>query len=203
MARKIFKDIFKERTTRVVFLLDETGSMGSVVDKTIEGFNNYLKELKVDRGDSVLFTFRKFDSNGIKNVCTDVPISMVPLLSKETYKPGAMTNLYDAIGRTIEEAGTLKEAETTIFVILTDGYENCSVYYTHDAVKSLIDSKNWTFVFLGAGIDAMKIGTGLGINAGSTFSYDPANTVEAYSMVGAATASLRSSGGNTKKFFRQ
>jgi hypothetical protein len=50
-----------EQRTLVTFLLDETGSMASIKDDTIGGFNSYLSTLKTS-GTPIDFTLIKFDS---------------------------------------------------------------------------------------------------------------------------------------------
>ncbi|HMA55888.1 MAG TPA: hypothetical protein VKP52_04050, partial [Pseudolabrys sp.] len=79
-----------DQQTLVTFLLDETGSMSSIKDDTIGGFNEYLKTLK-QSASPIDFTLIKFDSNAIRKVCVAKPIAEVAELNNDTYKPGAST----------------------------------------------------------------------------------------------------------------
>lgn len=156
----------------VSLLLDRTGSMQSVVDDTIGGYNTYIDSLK-ESGDSVRFTMTLFDSQGIDVMHRAVDVSIVPHLTRKTYRPRAMTPLYDAIIKTIEE--TEKETskdDSVLFAILTDGLENASKRYSREDVKEKINemsSMGWSFVYLGANQDAWLVGDSIGITANITY----------------------------------
>ena len=120
--------------TVIAFVLDRSGSMSSIKQNTIEGFNKFLSEQKVGP-DRCLFTLVQFDHE--YTVVHDLqPIQNVPLLTDETFIPRGHTALYDAIGETIDSLGKKLAAmpEATrparvIFVTLTDGHENASSKY--------------------------------------------------------------------------
>ena len=145
----------QERKTIIEFLLDETGSMTSVWDQTINGFNSFIETQKTQPGECYL-TLTTFDTIGIKTPYTDLPISNVPLLNRETYTPRASTNLFDAIGSRISELESrIKNQDVNVlFVIMTDGEDNSSKEYTADTIKTKINFKQenakWSFVFLGS-----------------------------------------------------
>ena len=94
-----------------------------------------------------------------------------------------MTALLDAIGRFITEVGAglavmpeeERPGEVTVLV-LTDGHENASAEWTVDAVRKLIAQQEavygWDFVFLGANMDAVEVGTDLGFAPGKSLTYD-------------------------------
>ncbi|NIP23783.1 MAG: VWA domain-containing protein, partial [Phycisphaerae bacterium] len=110
----------------VSFILDETGSMLSVKDQTISGYNEYLDTLKQEK--DVLFTLTKFNSAKVEVVYDAVKIKDVELLTADTYHPTATTPLYDAIGTTITslEKATKNKKGKKLVVIQTDGLENAS-----------------------------------------------------------------------------
>ena len=126
----------------------------------------------------------------------NTPIDQVPPL---TLEPRGTTALLDAIGRFITEIGSGLAATTggriapakSAVVVLTDGHENASREWTKDAVKQLIsqqeDKYGWDFVFLGANIDAVDVGTDLGFSAGKSLTYDASSA-----GVGGAFASVSS-----------
>ncbi len=60
--------------TLVTFLLDRTGSMESIKDDTIGGFNAYLSALKAD-GAGIEFSLLQFDSMSIDKVCVNIPVA--------------------------------------------------------------------------------------------------------------------------------
>jgi hypothetical protein len=138
----------------IVFLLDETGSMVQHSAETIAAFNKYVADLrKMD----VLFSLTLFDSSHMERRHKAIAAADVPDLTPQTYKPGAMTPLYDAIGQTIKET----EGEA-LMVILTDGLENASHEYTFDGIKALIERKKaedkWEFLFLASDLKVAQAG---------------------------------------------
>jgi len=178
----------------VSFLLDETGSMSSVRDKTISGFNKYLNILNANKLPTILrlmtFNTKRFsvpyDWEDIRSV-TD--------LTRQSYHPEAMTNLYDAIGKLIHETeGYIEHLSPTpevICTIMTDGLENSSTEYTGRAVSKLISEKEkegWTFVYLAANQDAWAEGGAMGIDRWSSANYESDAPDEALEAVAQATS---------------
>lgn len=162
----------RDQRTLVTFLLDETGSMASIKDDTIGGFNSYLETLKTS-GASIDFTLIKFDSNRLEKVCVAAPIKEVAELSPETYQPGATTPLVDAAYKTIKavEKSLNGSKPKVVVCIQTDGHENASTEHTWDELNALIKEKTadgWQFNFLGTGIDAYDTGRRMGVAAEST-----------------------------------
>ena len=89
--------------THIAVILDRTGSMESIRDDTIGGFNAFLNEQKQQPSKATL-TLVQFDSQDPYEVIHQVKtIKEVPELTKETYVPRATTPLLDAIGRGIND----------------------------------------------------------------------------------------------------
>lgn len=175
------------KTIHVSLLLDETGSMQSCLDATISGYNEYINSLSKEMEIRYLFTLTKFDSSHITTVHNGVPIKNVPPLNRDTYIPGAMTPLYDAIAYGIKALGRKRNV---LFVILTDGLENASKEYTQRDIFKLIEKKTrggWSFVYLGANQDAFAVGGGLGIPRGNTARYSTKRTVETFEAISQST----------------
>ena len=64
-----------------------------------------------------------------------------------------------------------KAAGTVLAVIVTDGYENSSREVDQLTLQKLVQGREadgWTFIFLGADIDAWQQGYGLGLSGGAT-----------------------------------
>jgi uncharacterized protein YegL len=191
----------KTKTTLINFVLDKSGSMSICVTDTIGGFNTYVQKLKEDKKNEYLFSLTLFDTR-FENRYVAVPLADVPELTTETYVPGGNTALHDAIGTTVaavEAKGT--EYNKVLTVILTDGHENASREYTLGAIKALIARKevegNWTFVFLGAGLDAFATGDRMGIRTANTVAYDPQNSRAMYSTMAGATMSYAGATGQS------
>lgn len=198
MAKKMF----------ISFILDETGSMQSVKEATISGFNEYMETLKGgDDAGRVRFTLTKFNSEKVEVVHANVTLDEVAELTAETYQPASLTPLYDAIGHTIRtlEGRLVGKKRNVLVVIQTDGAENASKEFTQKGIFDLIREKkaaDWTFVFLGADQDAWETGALLGMDRGNVISYASGKTRQTLGRTAAATLSYVSSGGAaTRQFF--
>jgi len=202
----------KTDLTDISVVLDRSGSMQSVRNDTIGGFNAFLKTQKEAPGEA-LFTLVQFDDQ-YEVVYSGKNIKDVPDLTEKTFVPRGMTALLDAIGRTINATGsrlaTMPEDERpskVIFVILTDGDENASKELTKEKVNELIkhqtEAYQWDFVFLGANQDAIKAGASMGIMAGNSMSYaaNAKGTAAAFASVGATMCAYRSGDASAKTAF--
>ena len=165
--------------TDITIVLDRSGSMQGIAEATIAGVNSFINAQRKVDGECVV-SLTQFDDQ-YDPIYTARPLQDVPELNGITFVPRGMTALLDAIGRTITRTGERLAAthETrrpakVIFVILTDGEENCSKEYTRARVNEMISHQrskySWEFVFLGANQDAIAVGSKLGIAASSTMS---------------------------------
>jgi hypothetical protein len=97
-----------------------------------------------------------FDSTGYRTIY-DGLLKDARKMKVEEYSPGAMTPLYDAIGKTITLINSVvKKKDKVIIIIDTDGYENHSVEFDQPRIKALIgkaEKAGWAFVFMASGID--------------------------------------------------
>lgn len=181
------------KETKVVFLLDQTGSMESCKKDTIGGFNNFLKEQKAKKGDRLLFSLTLFNSAEIAKRYKGVDIQKVKRLTEKNYVPSNLTPLWDAIGNTIQEH---PKDKGVLFIILTDGYENYSKEFKTDAVKALIKEKEksfgWKFLYLGADLSSFGDAQAVGINL--HFKVDKQNMRGAYASLSSSVSSYRDTG---------
>lgn len=190
--------------THIAIILDRSGSMSSIANEIIGGFNAFMEDQIKAPGTATL-TLVQFD-NEIDRLETFKPLQEVKQLTSETYRPRGMTKLYDAIGLTVgtvqDEILKINEAdrpEKVLVVILTDGLENSSQEYTVDKVKSLLDQKQkdgWEFSFIGANQDAVMTGRGLNLNNAAsnlTFAATPQGASQMMKSLSSATRAYRSS----------
>ena len=184
--------------TLITLLLDRSGSMASIKDDTIGGFNAYVDTLKAADANDIDFTFLQFDSNSIDKICVAVPVSQAPRLDESNYVPGASTPLIDAAYKTIkavEKSLDGRPADSKIIVcIQTDGQENCSTEHTWHDLNLLIKEKTaagWQFNFMGAGIDAYQAASAMGIGAAATMSYDKGDIVASRAAFAASAQNMR------------
>jgi hypothetical protein len=169
--------------THIAVILDRTGSMESIRDDTIGGFNAFLRQQQAEPGKATL-TLVQFDSQDPYEVIHRFqPIGDVPALTHATYVPRASTPLLDALGRGINDLekslAELKEADRpakVIVAVVTDGQENASREFRKDQVEKMVKEKTcrdgWQFVFLSADLAAIADAMAVGIQAGSALLYE-------------------------------
>ena len=169
--------------THFHIILDRSGSMDSIADDIIGGFNTFLAEQQALPGAATLSLIQFDSEDPFEVIHRDLPIGEVPKLSEKTFRPRGSTPLLDCIGRAIHQlTGELANREgearpeTIVFVIVTDGAENASTEFRRDQIRKLIERKtnadNWKFVFLSADLDAMNEAHELGVARGSSLLFE-------------------------------
>lgn len=135
----------------VVILLDASGSMAGHRDSVVSTFNEYVEKVRADAHSISLYTF---DSNGIREKILHENPSRIRKLTHDDYLPGAMTPLFDAMGKVMQKFdGSERNVQ---FVTHTDGLENDSKEWNLNKLKEYIETltnKGWLFVYLGEGVD--------------------------------------------------
>lgn len=201
LEKAVFGEDDKKYVTQIAVVQDRSTSMRPLIDSTISGFNEYVESLQKDDSDEAYLTLIQFDTF-YETVYSNKPIADVPKLDRNSYQVRGMTALYDAVGRAITELPRMGQSGLTryLVVVMTDGDENSSREFSGKEVKALIEEKeatgDWTFVFLGAGVEKW-VGHELGIRDANTFSYArtaPAHA-QTYTGMATATSALRSSAG--------
>lgn len=201
------------KTTVVHLLLDTSGSMGSVRDATIDGYNEYINSLKEDGGKfKVSLTLFDSDFNNkirLEKRYENVLVDDVPELTKDDYQPNGGTPLQDAFCMTLKDMKDRKD-EKYLFVVLTDGMENTSQEYKAKDMKDLkakFEAKdNWTFVYLGANQDAFSTSSSYGFTTQNTsnFNSTAAGTGAVFATLSTATRSFSASPSmNVSTFYTQ
>ncbi len=180
--------------TEIAFILDRSGSMETVRQAAINGFNEFLHNQQAAPG-TVRLTLVLFDDE-ILTVHDAVPITEILPINHDTFVPRGSTALLDAIGDTIDRLGqrfasTPAEQQPghVAVAILTDGEENSSHRFTWKDVAKRISHQTekyqWDFLFLGAGPDAIATAAKMNIAAHSSAHYSADDAGQ-----GAASASL-------------
>lgn len=186
----------------IACVIDRSGSMGSIADDAIGGFNTFLAAQQAGPG-AALMTLVLFDHE-YQRPHDLAPIQSVRPLDRTTYVPRGSTALLDAVGRTIDGLGrrlaAMDEAERpgqVIVAILTDGMENASQRYTYEQVAARIAHQrsvyDWQFVFLAANQDAIAAAGHLAIEPQDAIAFESTDTGvrEAYQAMSAAVTARR------------
>lgn len=195
----------KKNLTQLVFILDRSGSMAGLESDTIGGFNAMLEKQKKEDGECIITTVL-FDHE-VELLHDRIDIRAVRPMSEKEYMVRGSTALLDAIGKTIHKIGNAEKntaeeyrAEKVMVVIITDGEENSSRFYSLKEVKHMIERQKerygWEFIFLGANIDAVETATRFGIDKDMAVDYvpDKEGIQLNFSMMSEAVASYRACG---------
>lgn len=186
--------------TEIICVVDRSGSMDTIRDDAIGGFNAFLSEQKkVDK--PCKFTYVQFDDQ-YEVVHNGVDIKNVPLLTAATFVPRGWTALLDAVGRTVNEVGARlsvtpehERPGKVLFVILTDGHENSSHEFSRERIKEMIthqrEKYQWEFIFLAANQDAFTVGSGLGVVRNFNFSHTGRAVASTYNKMSKCATQYR------------
>ena len=187
--------------TEIVFILDRSGSMASLEQDTIGGFNAMIEKQKREAGAAYISTVL-FD-NYSEVIHDRLTLEKVPVMTEKEYFVRGCTALLDAVGGAIHHIGNIHKyarpedvPEKTLFVITTDGMENASRKYTYEQVKQMIEAKKelgWEFLFLGANIDAAREAARFGIDedCAADFICDEKGTQLNFEAIGDAICEAR------------
>ncbi len=193
--------------TDTIIILDESASMQELKEGTLQGINNFIKEQKEVPGEGCwsLYTFNDFS----RLIWNQVDQKEVQPLTWDSYRPSGSTALLDAVCRAIDETGARLsrlpdhlKPDKVLFVIMTDGEENCSRKFNKfnmaDKISHQQDKYNWKFLFLGANQDAIATAAQYHIPISQAFTYQATSkgALETYNMVSRATKSWKLNGIN-------
>lgn len=167
--------------TEIACILDRSGSMESIRDDAIGGFNTFIDNQKKLPGEARL-TLVLFD-NEYLIVEDGTPLGQIKPLDHSTFVPRGPTALYDAVGRTINDLGArlakMPDADRpgkVIVVILTDGQENSSHEFSQKNIFDMIQKQqttySWEFLFLAANQDALAAAESIAIKQDNAINFE-------------------------------
>lgn len=203
--------------TDITVILDGSGSMGSILDATIEGFNAFLAAQQKEPGD-VRLTVIKFDSTWLPDggrrqpvleyLARAVDIKQFGGLTRSNYIPRGGTPLYYAQSVVIDQIGdrlaATPEAERpgkVMIATLTDGGDtderSLPAAHSRAAVRAKTEHQRtkyaWDFTYLGANQDAEATAESMGILRGKAMNYgaNDVQTRSAFASVSNYTRTIR------------
>lgn len=163
MAQKIYN----------LIILDKSGSMSSIRNEAIAGVNETIGTIKAfvknNPCSEQYISLVAFCNCGIDYLLKYAPATSVEPIDQRNYNPCCGTPLYDAIGTSCTQLHDMIKDEKDVAVsvtIITDGYENASREWTHQAIKSLIErfkKEGWLFAYIGADHDVEQVSFSLSI----------------------------------------
>lgn len=163
-----------------IFILDESGSMQSMLEQAQSMFNEQMRSVFDSVGEMPTEIWvRRFNTKVQNIVKTFVNEEEVGSMLLRDYAPGEMTALYDAVGMTIQELKKqpdINDPNTSVlFIIISDGMENCSVEFTSgvaDMISELEATGRWTFLYQGTNHDAFSQAGSMAVRYGNTYTFN-------------------------------
>lgn len=169
----------KKERIDIIMLIDKSESMFGLEDDVIDGYHYFLEEQR--KGHDEIFVTTIFFNQYVQIIHNRENIHLMSYLTKEQYQVSGSKALLDAIGISIKreidiQRKLLKDkSQYVIFVIMSNGYENASQYFTYQQIHKMIDLEikkyGWEFVLLGTDIDVFAEGKKLGIDETRTVDF--------------------------------
>lgn len=173
-----------------LIILDESGSMQSIKNSIIQGFNEIVQTMQgIEKNfpeQEHFISLISFNGLGTKLLHFIDPVSNLKQIDASKYQPDASTPLYDAIGLGITKMKQVLEGKTdynVLVTILTDGEENASHQYSGGLIKNMITNlsqNNWTFTYIGTDHAVEKTAVSLSITNTIQFSKDESGVKEMF-----------------------
>jgi uncharacterized protein YegL len=172
--------------THYLLILDKSGSMSSLRDKTISSFNEQIqtiKRLNKEFSDQKYFISLITFNDKIDETYMNIPVEEIKEITLKDYNPDGGTALLDAMGQGISRledsiSPSMVDSSkivTAVVVVMTDGEENASKTWSTEKVKTLVERLNkddrWTISYIGANQDAIMNSRNLGVNVNNTVNY--------------------------------
>jgi hypothetical protein len=199
----------KKNYTHVAILIDRSGSMGTIKDDVIGGFNQLISDQKKEPGELTVSLVQFDDNVGIQyeTINDFSSLENVQLLNESNYVPRGGTPLNDSLAKLINETGAKlasmsedSKPEKVLVVCITDGHENASKEYVgpsgKKALKEIIERQektyNWKFMYIGANQDSFAEGTERGMGASLNYSASKKGVNKMSKVFSASLSSYRS-----------
>lgn len=182
-------------------VLDRSGSMRSMWDEAVAGYNRFKNEQAEVEGKAFMLT-TYFDER-VESGYDGKEAKNIPDLSTNDSKvyPRGMTALIDATINNIERVqawlNNAPDFDGKVFiVVITDGRENASQHAPTD-LKSLVEEKEnagWEFIYLAANVNTEATSKMYGFNPKLAMTYDNASVGAAYNTLAGAVTRSRTTG---------
>ena len=191
----------KKERTDIIMIIDKSESMHGLEDDVISGYHYFLEEQRKVEGEAFVTTV--FFNQHVQIIQNRENIHNMSYLTKEQYQVSGNKALLDAIGISIKREVDIQrkllkdKVQHVIFVIMSDGYDNASQYFTYHQINKMIcleqEKYGWEFVFLGTDIDAIGEAKKLGIDESRTvqFCEDSQGIELTYEAVSTFTSAIR------------
>jgi hypothetical protein len=166
--------------------MDESGSMSNAKQETLTAINEQIencRKIASEMGEEAISLSLSFFNTNVKKLFVRQSPARIGLLKSVDYKPNGSTALLDAVGMTIQETESkIHPNDDVVMLVLTDGQENASQFFTFRQIAQQIErlkaTGKWTFSFMGADIDAWDLASRLSISNSEVISLKKENLGE-------------------------
>lgn len=172
----------KKHQVHNLIILDESGSMESIKNSIIQGFNELVQTIKgienKFQDQEHFISFISFNGLGQKLLHFIDPVGKLKQIDDKSYLPDASTPLYDAMGFGMNKLNQVLQNQTdynVLVTVLTDGEENASREFSGNDIKKLVEKlkqNRWTFTYIGTDHDVEKMAASLSIDNAMKFTKD-------------------------------
>ena len=147
----------KKMKTYVAIILDRSGSMYSISEEAVAGYNTHIKKFKENTDDQeVVVSLVTFNSDVYEHYWLE-NVNNIEMANQADYNPDGTTAMLDAMGYTIDklEESTNPNDEDNAYLVITisDGRENASKHVDRNRLSSRIralqKTGRWTFTYMG------------------------------------------------------
>ena len=170
--------------TRIILLVDESGSMYSIRKDMEEAIRGYLREQRNVGGQATVSAYG-FDCGYNYNLRVNTKYQNVDiqLAGDVAITPGGGTPLHSAMVETIKrEYNDITQMsddvrpDRVVFITITDGYENASKGEDTKALPGIIkdyeENHKWNFLYFGANQNIIDSTRDSGIQYGKALAFD-------------------------------
>lgn len=167
----------------------------STIKMVIDGFNEFLQRQKAVAIETPCTVSVLFFSHSLDVLYQDQPLDSTCDLSIEDYHPGGSTALRDAMAEMLRNArdAHIVNGATTIAVVLTDGYENCSTTSIQDLQDLITETSPYVHIaYMGSNQDAILAGGQIGASMDASLNYNDEFLLEAIESTSEAVGRFRS-----------
>ena len=166
----------------IVCIIDKSGSMSSIANEAINGFNTFLKDQQNVVDYKVKMSVCLFDTKFYK-LYDNLNVNKIEPMNDNVYRTGGCTALLDCLGMEMENyldslatKPKEKRSNKTLFIIITDGAENSSKFYHKSLIKNMIEEfredLGIEFIFLAANQNAFLEAENIGISRSNAYNFD-------------------------------
>jgi len=169
--------------------------MRPIADDVVGGYNEFIDQQRQAPGDltATLVEFNSLEPFHV--IYSERPATRIYDLTREQYRPGGSTPLFDPVARLIGLIDRTDRAGVDqVVAIVTDGLKNTSREHTFADVTRLIaerTERGWAFVYLAAGFDAFEQGQRMRLDTVGQWKSDPDGVKNMWKDVGGNLISYR------------